>query len=93
MGSPLKARRLHASSIQCVPALDTEGWYKAGLPLTLNIQLKTNVAEGEGLFFRSQLTDTADVVIVQINVHKLLLFVHSAPGQDNTRKKEEKLNK
>ena len=49
--------------------------------LTLNVQLKTNVAEGERFFVCSEFTNAADVVIVQINVHKLLLSVHSAPAK------------
>jgi hypothetical protein len=37
------------------------------------------VAEGECFFVCSQFTNTANVVIIQVNVDKLLLFVHSAP--------------
>lgn len=37
------------------------------------------MAEGECFFVCSQFTNTADVVIIQINAYKLLLFVHNAP--------------
>ena len=38
------------------------------------------MAERHGPGVGLQLADTADVVIVQVNVHKLLLFMHSAYG-------------
>ena len=48
--------------------------------LTFNSEFKADVAEGHGPSVCLQLADTADVVIVQVNVHKLLLFIHSAYG-------------
>lgn len=48
--------------------------------LTFNAEFKADVAERHGPCLRLQLADTADVVIVQIDVHKLLLFVHRASG-------------
>ena len=38
------------------------------------------MAERHGPGVCLQLADTADVVIVQVNVHKLLLFIHGAYG-------------
>lgn len=46
--------------------------------LTFNGEFKADMAEGHGPRVCLQLAHTADVVIVQVNVHKLLLFIHSA---------------
>lgn len=54
--------------------------------LTFNAQLKADVAEGQGACVCFQLADTADVVVIQINVHKLLLFVHSTTSERNRDK-------
>ena len=48
--------------------------------LTFNSEFKADMAERHGPGVGLQLADTADVVIVQVNVHKLLLFMHSAYG-------------
>lgn len=48
--------------------------------VTFNIQLETNVAERKRLLLGAQLADAADIVIVQVDAHELLL-VHSALGR------------
>lgn len=44
--------------------------------LTLYAQLEADVTEGQRSSVRVQLTDGTDVVIIQIYIHKLLLFNH-----------------
>lgn len=48
--------------------------------VTFNVQLETNVAERKRLLLGAQLADAADIVIVQVDAHELLL-VHSALGR------------
>jgi len=48
--------------------------------LTFNAEFKADVAERHGPRLRLDLADAADIVIVQIDVHKLLLFIHFASG-------------
>lgn len=49
---------------------------------TFHAELKAKVAEGQGPSLRLQFADAADVVIVQVDVLKLLLFLHPGPEQN-----------
>lgn len=53
--------------------------------LTFNSEFKADMAERHGPCVCLQLADTADVVIIQVNVHKLLLFIHSAYRSEGRR--------
>lgn len=52
--------------------------------LTFNAEFKADVAEGQSPSFCFLFADTADVVIIQINTDKCLLFIHVCPV-DNKR--------
>lgn len=54
--------------------------------LTLNAQFKAHMAEGKRSCVRFQFTDAADVVIVQVYVHKVLLFLHDASAKQTEQK-------
>lgn len=56
--------------------------------LTLYAQLKAHMAEGKCSCFRLQLTDAADVVIVQVYVYKVLLFFHAGSNKKKQNKKQ-----
>lgn len=46
---------------------------------TFEVELKANVAEGQSSCLCLQFTDAADIIVIQINVLKLLLFLHVGP--------------
>lgn len=52
---------------------------------TFEVELKANVAEGQSSCFCLQFTDAADIIVVQINVLKLLLFLHVGPATKRRR--------
>lgn len=54
--------------------------------LTLYAQLKAHMAEGKCSRVRLQLTDAADVVIVQVYVYKVLLFFHAGSAKQTEEK-------
>lgn len=57
----------------------------SGFSLTFNAELETDVAEGHSPRVCLQLTNTADVVIIQVYVHKLFLLIHGVPAETGSR--------